>query len=67
MSGCQTDLTKNAAMLFFHGNAMESSPFFQALDDNRFQISNKKLGHNSDSLISMLSLVNSFLNFGRQR
>jgi len=30
-------------MLFFYGNTMKPSPFFQTVDDRGFQISNKKL------------------------
>ena len=55
-------------MLFFHGNAMETSPFFQALDNRGFQISNEELCHAWIKMISTLSAVKSLLPcFGRQR
>ena len=45
MKWLQAYLPQYAAMLFFHGNSMEPSPFFQALDNCGFQISNKELSH----------------------
>jgi hypothetical protein len=47
-------------VLFFHGNTMKPSLFFQKLDDRGLQISNNKLCNTLISMILMIYYVNLF-------